>query len=50
MSGLKKKISLRTPLHLSTHEQLQMHGCILSNETTDSLVLKHQAINIQSAG
>ena len=31
-----------------THKQLDMHGCVLSTAATDALVLKHQAISIQS--
>ena len=32
-----------------THEELEMHGCILSTVATDALVLKHQDISIHSA-
>ena len=32
-----------------THKQLEMHACIFSTVVTDALVLKNQAINIQSA-
>ena len=32
-----------------TLKQLEMHGCILSNDTTDTLVLKHQAISTHNA-
>ena len=28
-----------------THKWLEMHGCTLSTEATDALVLKHQAIS-----
>ena len=31
-----------------THRQLETHKCVLSTLPTDVLVLKHQAINIQS--
>ena len=29
-------------------KQLEMHGCILSTVATDALVLKHQAISVDS--
>ena len=32
-----------------THKQLETHVCILSTVATDALVLKHQAISINSA-
>ena len=32
-----------------THKQLETHGCVLSTMATDALVLKYQAISIQSA-
>ena len=32
-----------------THKQLKMHGCMLSTEATDALVLKHQGISTHSA-
>ena len=34
---------------LSTHKQLEMHGCVLSTVVTDGLVLKRQFISIKSA-
>ena len=32
-----------------THNWLKTHGCVISTETTDALVLKHQAISSHSA-
>ena len=32
-----------------THNQLETHGCVLTNVATDVLVLKHQAISTHSA-
>ena len=32
-----------------THKRLQIHGCLLSTEATDALVLKHQAISTYRA-
>ena len=32
-----------------THKYLELYGCILSTMATDALVLKHQAISINSA-
>ena len=32
-----------------TNKQLEMRRCILSNMTTDAMVLKHQAINVYNA-
>ena len=39
------------PLDLNelTHDQLDMHGYIISTVATDALVLKHQGINIHNA-
>ena len=31
-----------------THEQLEMHGCVLSTAATDALMLKHQTVSIHS--
>ena len=36
-------------IRVVTHQQLEMHGCILTTVGTDALVLKHQVISIQSA-
>ena len=32
-----------------THKQLEMYKCILSTVAADTLVLKHQTVNIHSA-
>ena len=32
-----------------THKPPEKHGCVLSTEAADDLVLKHQAIDIHSA-
>ena len=37
-------------INILTHEQLEMHGCMLSTVATDALVLKHQAISMHRAG
>ena len=35
--------------HELTHNQLEMHGCVLTTVATDALVLKYQVISIHSA-
>ena len=48
-SSLFFKIWWRSDYEDLSHEQLEVHGCLLSTVATDVLVLKHQAIDIHSA-
>ena len=44
-----KYLSSSISLNVLTHEQLEMHGSVLSTVATDALVLKHQTISIHNA-
>ena len=36
-------------LNVLTHNQLEMHRCVLSTVAADALVVKHQALSIHGA-
>ena len=36
-------------LKMLTPKKLEMHGCVVSTVTADTLVLKHQTISIRNA-